>query len=292
MKVSIIWLMLVVWLGMSLQAYAGLKEGKLAVADNDYAKAFNEFKTLADNGNAQAQYELGILYMFGLGVTENRMAAFNWYRKSAENGYAKAQQSIAIMYASGADVDKDDVKALEWHKKAAIQGDDLSACILGGIYNKGTGVAQDKKEAVRWYLKSVELGGFGGRCGAKSLAEMYEKGDGVAQDLLESNKWSSKAKEIEADTYRKSDARKKQEAADLEEYRAANRQAALLKKLPAYRAKLAVGDDTHCGMVIEIKRPIVKVQTVVGEKWFKVVQLFPKGEADCKFYNGRYIEPK
>jgi hypothetical protein len=57
------------------------------------------------------------------------------------------------------------------------------------------------------------------------------------------------------------------------------------------QTKLKVGDNTHCGMVIEIKRPVIKIQTMVGERWFKVNQIYPKGETSCRFYNGEYVEP-
>jgi hypothetical protein len=58
-----------------------------------------------------------------------------------------------------------------------------------------------------------------------------------------------------------------------------------------FREGLSVGDETHCGMVIELKKPIVKVQTIDGEKWFRPRQLFPPGGAACRFVNSEYVEP-
>lgn len=57
-----------------------------------------------------------------------------------------------------------------------------------------------------------------------------------------------------------------------------------------FRKKLSVGDETHCGMVIERKDPIVKIQTVAGEKWLKTAQIYPPGMRGCRFYNGQYVE--
>lgn len=56
------------------------------------------------------------------------------------------------------------------------------------------------------------------------------------------------------------------------------------------RASIRMGDDTHCGMVVSVKKPIVEVQTVVGIRWFRVDQLFPIGIRECQFLNGVYQE--
>jgi len=70
------------------------------------------------------------------------------------------------------------------------------------------------------------------------------------------------------------------------------RQATLWRQVLArFRETLAPGDPTHCGMVLEVKPPIVKVQTVVGEKWFRAEQLYPAGKARCDFVNDQYVQP-
>lgn len=56
----------------------------------------------------------------------------------------------------------------------------------------------------------------------------------------------------------------------------------------AWRKKMQPGTESHCGMVIEVKAPLVKVQTAIGEKWFKVDQTFPAGQKRCTFINGVY----
>ena len=63
------------------------------------------------------------------------------------------------------------------------------------------------------------------------------------------------------------------------------------KDAEAFRSKLAVGDETHCGMVVELKTPIVKLQTPAGEKWLKIAQVYRAGSAPCNFANGAYVEP-
>jgi len=61
--------------------------------------------------------------------------------------------------------------------------------------------------------------------------------------------------------------------------------AALLAK---FRGGLKIGGDTHCGLVTEVKGPIVRVQSAIGEVWLKATQLYPEGARDCRFLNGVY----
>jgi len=55
-----------------------------------------------------------------------------------------------------------------------------------------------------------------------------------------------------------------------------------------WRKHLALGSDTHCGMVVEMRPPLAKVQTMIGEMWFRSEQLWPPGSKDCHFLNGVY----
>jgi ribosomal protein L29 len=70
----------------------------------------------------------------------------------------------------------------------------------------------------------------------------------------------------------------------------ASRIAALKTALPAFRQALKIGDDTNCGLVVEVKRPIVQVQTMMGLQWLKLATLFPKSEG-CPFINAAYVPP-
>lgn len=74
--------------------------------------------------------------------------------------------------------------------------------------------------------------------------------------------------------------------------RAAHEQKQAQKRnILAFREKLKVGNDSHCGLVVEVKRPVAKIQTMIGERWLKMEQLYPAGYADCRFINGVYREP-
>src|SRR5690348_14433626 len=73
----------------------------------DYVTALALLRPLADHGDARAQYNLGVMYHFGLGVPRDDSAAMNWYRKSAAQGIPDAQDTIGQMYHDGEGVPQD-----------------------------------------------------------------------------------------------------------------------------------------------------------------------------------------
>ena len=62
------------------------------------------------------------MYYLGDGVDVNYKKAIEWYKKAAEQGYADAQYNLGIMYENGHGVDQDDSMAMRWYAKAAAQG--------------------------------------------------------------------------------------------------------------------------------------------------------------------------
>ena len=80
------------------------------------------------------------------------------WRKVAEHGDALAQLILAKLYATGDGVAKDESRAVEWYRKSAEQGNAVSQCALGDCYFEGKGVAKDELRAVEWYRKSAEQG--------------------------------------------------------------------------------------------------------------------------------------
>jgi TPR repeat protein len=85
----------------------------------DYAEARKWWRKAAEQGEAQAQYSLGIMYNQGKGVPQDYVEAVKWYRKAAEQGLANAQYSLGVMYALGQGVPQDFVLAYMWLNLAA-----------------------------------------------------------------------------------------------------------------------------------------------------------------------------
>ena len=81
----------------------------------------------AEQGNAEAQSVLGLMYSLGLGVSQDSQEAVKWYRRAAEQGYADAQFRLGVMYYFGEGVPKDHVLAYKWFNLSADQGNKNAA---------------------------------------------------------------------------------------------------------------------------------------------------------------------
>ena len=177
-------------LNNSLQYYFDL--GRNSYESNDYSQAAKWFLKAAEQGDAQAQTKLGVMYFKGKGVPQNYNEAAKWYTKAAEQGDAKAQSSLGSMYVQGIGVPQNDYEAFKWYTKAAEQGLANAQDAVGFMYYKGIGVPQNDYEAVRWYTKAAEQGFAGAQ---HNLAVMYESGRGVNHDYNEAVRWYTKAAE-------------------------------------------------------------------------------------------------
>jgi TPR repeat protein len=97
-------------------ARADMAAGWQAYADGDYARAADEWRPLAERGDRNAAFGLGVLAQ----VQNQQAAAAKWYRKAAERGLTSAQVLLGSMYAEGRGVEQDLVQAYAWLHLAAI----------------------------------------------------------------------------------------------------------------------------------------------------------------------------
>ncbi len=120
------------WLGLSiavglvfLLAVPGCTDfqtGVDAYVREDYDTALKEFRPLAEQGNAKAQYNLGLMYFNGQGVAQDDHEAMKWFRLAAMQGNAKAQFTLGNMYYKGKGLPQDYVLDHLWLTRAAEQG--------------------------------------------------------------------------------------------------------------------------------------------------------------------------
>lgn len=171
---------------------AGLDEGLAAAKRKDFHMAFMEFDLLAEQGNPEAQSNLGDLYYYGNGVAQNYGKAEFWYRKAAEQGDAVAQNQLGVMYNFGKGVAQDYGKAVFWYRKAAEHGNAKAQSNLGAMYKEGFGVAQDYRKALFWYAKSAKQGDASAQ---NNIGVMYINGEYVPQDYDRGISWYRKAAE-------------------------------------------------------------------------------------------------
>ena len=93
-----------------------------------------KLKRLAEQGNAEAQYKLGLMYDMGKDVDQDYQKAFEWYEKSANQGFASSQSKLGSMYRYGKEVEVNHAKANEWYWKAFEQENEEAHYQLGTIY--------------------------------------------------------------------------------------------------------------------------------------------------------------
>ncbi|WP_368413407.1 tetratricopeptide repeat protein [Dongia sp.] len=117
-------LILALWLPLAGPVAADQFDDALAAANSgDFATALRLWRPLAEQGRADAQFNLGVIYANGQGVPQDYAAAVKWYRLAAEQGDAAAQNNLGLMYAKGQGVPQDYVKAHMWFNLSASSGD-------------------------------------------------------------------------------------------------------------------------------------------------------------------------
>jgi hypothetical protein len=113
---------------------------------------FNQWKSKADEGDAEAQFLVSRCYYNGTGVTADPNEAIWWCRKSAVQGYAVAQGGLGLCYQLGrGGLNKESKEAVFWLRKAAEQGEAMALGNLGICYANGVGVEKDQVEAYAYY---------------------------------------------------------------------------------------------------------------------------------------------
>ena len=110
-----------------------------------------ELREAAEEGDLEAQNELGLMLVQGKGIALDYEEAVEWFRKAAERKYAPAQKNLGQMYLLGNGVAQSHGLALEWNRRAADQGDAGAQYNLGVAYAEGRGVAQDWVRAHMWF---------------------------------------------------------------------------------------------------------------------------------------------
>ena len=173
-------------------AAVGTNRPKKFTPPSSNSVAFAQTKARAEKGEAAAQSELGSMYDFGQGVTQDYAEAVKWLGKAAEQGHPRAQLLLGLHYQNGDGVRQDYAEAVKWLRKAADQGGAQAQYSLGVCYDRGHGVAQDFAEAVKWYRKAA---GQGDPMAQYNLGLCYARGNGVPQDYVEAVKWYRKAAE-------------------------------------------------------------------------------------------------
>jgi uncharacterized protein len=148
----------VIVLASSFAAFATagpLEDGVAASNRGDHVTALRLLRPLADQGDAEAQFNLGLMYSLGRGVMQDKAEAARWLLKAAEQNHGDAQGSLGFCYDNGEGVPQNYAEAMKWYRKAADRGNADAQYNLGRMYEIGRGVPQDYFQAYIWFNLSA-----------------------------------------------------------------------------------------------------------------------------------------
>ena len=153
-------------------------------------QAVAEYREAAEHGDSVAQYNLGVAYIKGEGIAQDKIQAEIWFRKAAEQGFMYAQYNLARMCLFGDGITKDEAQSVKWYRKAIEQGFAPAQYELGTMYLQGQGVSKDEAKAAEFFLLAAEQGLAEAQF---SLGVMCLKGEGIAKDEIQAVIWLRKA---------------------------------------------------------------------------------------------------
>ena len=198
---------LLLCLTLSLPAYAQTDEGNAAFAKHDYRAAPLIWQPRAEQGDAAAQYGLGLVYSLGNDdAAPDPEQANIWFEKAiaglskaAKDGDVMAQYLLGGMYSQGEGGEPNAVMANFWFQKAmgsfreaAEQGTTSAQYWLGQMYLNGQGVSRDEDQAIIWLSKAAEQGDLDAQL---YLGEIYTYAQYDRRDSDLAIKWLTKAAE-------------------------------------------------------------------------------------------------
>jgi TPR repeat protein len=116
-----------------------VKSGIEAWQRADYSGAVAIWRPLAENGDADAQFNLGQAYRLGRGVPTNLAAAKTWFERSANQGHVDAETTLGLLLFQN----NDQSEGLKWLKKASQKGEPRAMLVYGTALVNGDSVTQD-----------------------------------------------------------------------------------------------------------------------------------------------------
>ncbi len=155
------------------------------------ADFYDKTKDLAEQGNVDAQYNLGLMYYKGEGVLQDYKEAEKWFRMAAKQGDPIAQSELASMYAKGEGVPQDYSEAEKWFLKAAEQGNAIAQHNLGVMYYNGQGGQSDYLKAYAW-INVAAANGSKNAPKSRSTVERLMTAGQIAEAQNLSREWFEK----------------------------------------------------------------------------------------------------
>ena len=138
------------------------------------AAKIKEIEKRAQKGEAEYQYDLGMMYIRGEELKQDSAEGLKWLKLAAAQKNADASYQLCVMYENGEGVEKNEAESMKWGRVAAEAGSGEAQQVIAAAYKNGTsGVKKDLKEAAKWLEKSYDSSGNKGDLA--SLADIYNE---------------------------------------------------------------------------------------------------------------------
>ncbi len=165
---------------------AEIEDGWAAFDRGDYITALAVWRSLAEEGNAEAQFSVANMYLGGAGVSQNYEEASRWLILSGSQGFVRSQVLLSDAYFGGFGVSQNYGEALRWARLAADQNNPEGQNRVGKFYALGIEVQKNGLEAYRWFRLAADQGLADAQYG---VAVVLSEGLGVEKDEVEATKW-------------------------------------------------------------------------------------------------------
>jgi len=152
-------------------------------------------RELAEEGDANAQIELGVMNQYGYlyeGQRTSHKDAIEWFKRAAAKKHPVALFYLAEAYDAGNGIEQDKLRAFDFYLASAELGFAPAMNNLAAYYWSGTGVEKNEKQAISWYIEAAENGE---PAALYNLGKRKEKGDSkyVAKSIQEAMDYYTKA---------------------------------------------------------------------------------------------------
>lgn len=165
-------------LALPICANADIGAAMDAYKNKEFDKAFEQFQQLAQLGNAQAQYALGVMYVRGEGTSPNNLLAYGWLKLAADNGQAKAKALVPKLRADMIDESIGAAERLVSRFAASALNERLMPKILQNCEYQGMTRPKAKKMVAPIYPRGAQKAGVEGSV----LVELTVAADGTVRD--------------------------------------------------------------------------------------------------------------
>ena len=149
------------------------------------------WRPLAEQGDTEAQFNLGVMYDEGRRIPRDAVEAVHWYHKAAGQGHVEAQYRLGAMYAGGEGVPENYTEATRWLRMAAEQGHAETQYSLGVVYERSAGVPENNAQAYAWYIVAAAQGDAHAKYSKERIAEEMTPAEIAAAQKLARGYWEA-----------------------------------------------------------------------------------------------------